>query len=153
MAGRAGPGGDDPAAPAVQTVHGTCVARGARAVLIRGRSGRGKSGLGLRLLALGAELVADDRTRLWREGARLMADAPETIRGRIEARGMGILRLPAAGPRALALVVDLDHDETERLPPRRETRIGGVPLPLLHGSAMPHFPAALLLYLDHAELE
>jgi len=142
--------GDDPAG---LTVHATCVAHGARAMLIRGAAGRGKSGLALRLIALGAELVADDRTRLWRAGRQVMADAPETIRGRIEARGMGLLRLPASGPRALALVVDLDRDETARLPPLRETRLDGVALPLVHGSGHAHFPAALLLYLCHGHLE
>ena len=49
-------------------VHASCVARDGRAVLIRGASGSGKSGLALQLMALGAGLVADDRTRLWREG-------------------------------------------------------------------------------------
>ena len=132
-----------------------CKLRGAagRAALIRGAAGRGKSGLALQLVAMGAGLVADDRTRLWRAGAQVMADAPDTIRGRIEARGLGILRLPAAGPQPLALVIDLDRDETDRLPPPRETRIKGVTLPLVHGSAHAHFPAAILLYLRYGELE
>ena len=77
-------------------MHATCVAVGPHAALIRGASGRGKSGLALQLLAMGAVLVSDDRTRLWRAGDALMADAPDTIRGRIEARGVGILRVPAS---------------------------------------------------------
>jgi len=142
--------GDDPAG---LTVHASCVAQAGRAALIRGAAGSGKSGLALRLIALGAELVADDRTRVWRAGDRVMADAPDTIRGRIEARGMGLLRLPAAGPRQLALVIDLDRDETERLPPLRETGIAGAALPLVHGSTQAHFPAAILLYLQYGVLE
>jgi HPr kinase/phosphorylase len=66
---------------------------------------------------------------------------------------MGLLRLPAAGPRALALVVDLDRDEGDRLPPLRETRLNGAALPLVHGSGHAHFPAAILLYLRYGELE
>jgi len=149
MAGAAGDGDD----PAGLTVHASCVARAGRAALIRGAAGSGKSGLALQLLALGAALVADDRTRLWRAGDQVMADAPETIRGRIEARGMGLLRLPSAGPRPLALVVDLDHEETGRLPPLRETRLNGVVLPLVHGSGHAHFPAAIALYLRYGVLE
>ena len=136
----------------VETVHASCVALAGRAALIRGAAGSGKSGLALRLVALGAGLVADDRTRLWRAGARVMADAPDTIRGRIEARGMGLLGLPAAGPQPLALVIDLDRPETERLPPLREVRLAGVALPLVHGSAHAHFPAAILLYLRYEKL-
>jgi len=143
-------GGGDPAG---LTVHASCVARAGRAALIRGAAGSGKSGLALRLIALGAELVSDDRTRLWRAGEEVMADAPASIRGRIEARGMGILRLPRAGPRALALVVDLDQEETDRLPPLRETRIAGAALPLVRGSGHAHFPAAILLYLHAGVLE
>jgi len=143
--------GDDDAAGL--TVHASCVSDAGRAVLIRGMAGRGKSGLALRLIALGGGLVADDRTRLWRAGAQLMADAPATIRGRIEARGMGVLHLPAVGPQPLALVVDLDREETARLPPLRETRIAGAALPLVHGSPQAHFPAAVLLYLRYGVLE
>jgi len=149
VAGTAG-GSDD---PAVLTVHASCVAQAGRAALIRGAAGRGKSGLALRLIALGAELVADDRTRLWRAGGQVMADAPDTIRGRIEARGMGLLRLPSAGPRPLALVIDLDREETGRLPPLRETRVADAALPLVHGSGHAHFPAAILLYLRYGMLE
>jgi len=43
-------------------LHASCVCLEGRAVLIRGASGSGKSGLALQLIALGAALVADDRT-------------------------------------------------------------------------------------------
>src|SRR6056297_1499672 len=117
------------AASVEQVVHASCVALEGRAALIRGASGQGKSGLALQLIALGATLVADDRTRLWRDGARLMADAPDTIRGRIEARGLGILHLPQTGPTPLACVVDLDRHETDRLPPLCHETVMDLPLP------------------------
>ena len=145
-----------PAAPpsqTSQTLHATTVAVAGRAVLIRGVSGSGKSGLALQLLALGARLVADDRTRLWCQGTALMAGAPDAIRGRIEARGVGILAVPAMGPCAVALVVNMDEDETERLPPPRRTQLLGVTLPLLRKCTAPHFPAALTLYLKGGILE
>ncbi|NCQ23030.1 MAG: serine kinase [Rhodobacteraceae bacterium CG17_big_fil_post_rev_8_21_14_2_50_63_15] len=134
------------------TLHATCVAFGDRAVLIRGASGRGKSGLALELLAMGAGLVADDRTRLWRVRDAVIADAPETIRGLIEARGIGILSLPCVGPQPLALVVNLDRDETDRLPVRRHEDVMGVALPSIGRVAHHHFPAAVLLYLRYGEV-
>ncbi|VVT20857.1 HPr kinase/phosphorylase [Roseovarius sp. EC-HK134] len=133
-------------------LHATCVAHSGRAVLIRGASGRGKSGLALQLLALGAGLVADDRTRLWLEAGRIMADAPETIRGQIEARGMGILQIPSTGPQPLALIVDLDTESTDRLPPLEHADLLGQSLPLVKKADHAHFPAAVLLYLMHGTL-
>ncbi|UYV39590.1 HPr kinase/phosphatase C-terminal domain-containing protein [Rhodobacteraceae bacterium D3-12] len=118
-----------------------------RGVLILGPSGAGKSALALRLMALGAGLVADDRVILERQEEAVIADAPAQIAGLIEARFVGILNAATAGPTALALVVDLDHDENERLPPKRHKNLLGVSLPLLHNSATGHFPAAILQYL------
>lgn len=129
-------------------LHATCIAAGGRGLLIRGRSGSGKSALALQLIALGAILVADDRTIVTPcpEGGPPIASAPPAIAGRIEARGLGILALPAASAR-LAAIVDLDLMETERLPPRRTEALAGADLPLLHKLEGAHFPAALILYL------
>ena len=44
----------------MKRVRGTCVAIDGSGVLLRGRSGAGKSDLALRLLSTGARLVADD---------------------------------------------------------------------------------------------
>jgi len=129
-------------------LHASCVAHCGRAVLIRGASGCGKSGLALRLMALGATLVADDRTVLWRAGAALMADAPAALRGQIEAREVGILRAQPNGPTPVALVIDMDRSETARLPARRSLRLVGFDLALVRNSGMEHFPAAIMTYLS-----
>jgi len=116
-------------------------------VLIIGPSGAGKSALALQLIALGATLVADDRTRVSRRGDDVIADVPESIAGMIEARGVGILRVPDAGPTPLALVVDLSRAEQDRLPPARTHQVLGLNIPCLHRVDGPHFAAAILLYL------
>lgn len=141
------------APPAQDLVHATTVEVNGRGALIRGASGQGKSGLALQLLALGAGLVADDRTKIWRDGAQVMADAPDSIRGRIEARGMGILAAPDTGPVPLAVIVDLDHEENDRLPPWRVDRIHDVDLPVIRKTTAPHFPAAIMAYLRTCRLE
>ena len=133
---------------AVSTVHASCVALDGRAALILGRSGAGKSALCLEMMARGAGLVADDRVRLWREGGTVMAEAPTPIKGLIEARGVGLLHAPPVGPAAVALVVDLDVEETQRLPPERQRDVLGLSLPLCHKSVHGHFPAALIVYLQ-----
>jgi serine kinase of HPr protein (carbohydrate metabolism regulator) len=113
-------------------IHATCVALPEGGVLLRGESGAGKSDLALRLIDGGARLVADDRTELAREDDRLIARAPAAIAGLIEARGMGILRLPPqklAAEVAVVLIVDLvDAAAVERLPEAGHEDLLGVPL-------------------------
>ncbi|WP_261398123.1 HPr kinase/phosphorylase [Maritimibacter alkaliphilus] len=128
-------------------LHASSVALAGRAVLVLGAAGRGKSALALELMAMGAGLVADDRTCVAARDGQVWLDAPETIRGRIEARQVGILNATPCGPAALALVVDLDRPEGERLPPQRRIKVLGSDYPLLHNSPMRHFPAAILQYL------
>lgn len=109
------------------TIHASCVSIAGAAVLLRGPSGAGKSDLALRLLDAGAILVADDQTRLLREGDRLIASAPSALRGLLEIRGLGPVSVPAqqssVGPVPVVVLVDLvPLDAVPRLPePRFET--------------------------------
>lgn len=124
-----------------ELVHGTCVALGTRAAILRGPSGAGKSDLALRFLALHADegdrpvLVADDQVLVARNGSgELVASAPPTIAGKIEVRGLGIMQLPAASQARLALVCDLvKGEEVPRMAPHpwERTVIAGVPVKLI----------------------
>lgn len=130
-----------------QILHATCVAWQGRGVLILGRSGAGKSALALQLMAYGADLVSDDRTELLAEADVLTARPPATIEGLIEARGLGLLCVPFVPQADIALVVDLDQPEPNRLPPQREITLLGISRPLVLAMPQPHFPAAILCYL------
>ena len=112
-------------------IHGTCVALDGAAVLLRGPSGSGKSDLALRLLDNGARLVADDQTFVKMQNGRLVATAPETIAGKMEVRGVGILSVESENSGILELVVNLEADPPERLPDPETTEILGIALPLL----------------------
>lgn len=129
-------------------VHATTVAIAGAGVLILGPSGAGKSALALQMMALGARLVADDRTCLTATPDGVLAAAPPALAGLIEARGLGILRAPAQAEAWLALAVDLGQAETERLPPRRSLLIKGHPIDLVFGPPSAHFPASLLCLLS-----
>ncbi len=130
----------------MQPLHASAVAFDGRALLLTGASGSGKSTLALELIALGGILVADDRVVTEVRAGGLWLDAPDALKGRIEARGIGILTCPSAPARAHA-VVDLDGVETSRLPNPRRTEVAGVELPLLRKVESPAFPAMLRLYL------
>lgn len=133
--------------PAGQLIHASTVAVERRAVMILGAAGAGKSALALELMALGADLVADDQSLLWLRNDRLMARAPAPIFGQIEARGLGILRAAAVSEAEVVLAVDLDQDETERLPPQRHTVLLDRPIPLVLRVRRRHFASAVLQYL------
>jgi HPr kinase/phosphorylase len=139
--------GDPAADPAAAVLHASAVAFGAAGVLLLGPSGSGKSALALQLMALGAALLADDRTRLTVVGGAILAGAPPGLPAIIEARGIGLLAARLAAPAPLALVVDLGRRETERLPPHRRWIWQGIAVDCLHGPATPHFPAAILQYI------
>jgi HPr kinase/phosphorylase len=122
------------------TVHASCVLVGARAVLIRGSSGSGKSRLALELIQAAASgglrlarLVADDRVYLAPAGGRLLARPAEPLAGWIEVRGVGLLRLPYEACAVVGLVVDLGTEEGSRLPDpeQRQVVIDGISLPRL----------------------
>lgn len=117
------------------TIHASCVAIGGRAVLIAGPSGSGKSDLALRLIDRGAVLVSDDYTVLEAAGGTLLASPPETIAGRIEVRGVGIVERPHAAGVPVALLVDLAR-APERMPEPAEVELGGVSIPVLGLSAL-----------------
>ena len=147
---------------AAELIHGTCVALGQRAALLRGPSGSGKSDLALRFLFLARRgpaaleapvLVADDQVRVVRDGMRLLAASPENIRGKIEVRGVGIVGVKSVSEAELVLVVDLVNiGETERLPRSDDrVRLLGVDLPLLRLAPLENStPIKLALALAHA---
>lgn len=114
-----------------ETVHASTVAIDGHAVLIAGRPGSGKSDLALRLIDRGAVLVSDDYTILTRSGDGLVASPPETIRGRIEVRGVGLIEMPFASSIPVAMIVTVD-DIVPRMPaPDQSRTLAGFDLPLV----------------------
>lgn len=128
-------------------LHAGCVMFNECGVLIIGPSGVGKSSLALHLMALGAELVSDDRTCLRLSGQHVIASAPEALSGLIEARHVGLLKAQHRAEAPITLVVDLEHIETERLPLRRKTMLLGQERDLVLGSALHHLAPALICWL------
>jgi serine kinase of HPr protein (carbohydrate metabolism regulator) len=129
----------------MQRLHATCVAIDATGLLLRGVSGSGKSDLALRLIDGGARLVADDQVELRRDGGRLVASAPEGLRGLIEVRGLGLARVSALDKAVLGLVVELvTSDAIERLPEPADCEILGLRVPRLAVAPFQASAAALL---------
>jgi HPr kinase/phosphorylase len=112
--------------------------------LIIGPPGSGKSDLTLRLLSRGFQLVADDQVDVTDGIAR----APASLAGLLEARGVGIVRLPFVDQARLALVVELGRS-VERLPSPEMDAALGVPVVRLDGHVA-SLPDTVILALDCA---
>jgi HPr kinase/phosphorylase len=111
------------------TIHASAVLLGARAVLIRGPSGSGKSRLAYELISAAggalrfARLVADDRAEVEPAAGRLLVRPAPALAGLIEVRGLGIRRLPHEPIAVVGLVVDLGAADAQRLPAAEQARI------------------------------
>ena len=106
------------------TIHASAVLAGARAVLIRGPAGSGKSRLALNLIQAAsksgqlifARLVADDRVHVEAAHDRLIARPPAALASLLEVRGLGIQRLPYEPMAVVSWVVDLAVPAPMRIP-------------------------------------
>lgn len=103
-------------------VQGTMMEIHGLGVLLRGRSGIGKSETALALISRGYSLVSDDVTevRLDRITNTLLGSANELTRYHMEIRGLGIIHVPSLygvssirGEKTVSLVIDLvEQDES-----------------------------------------
>lgn len=113
----------------MENLHATAVSLHAKGILLQGPPGAGKSTLALRLIDEGAVLISDDRTLLRQTGEEIILEAPPTIAGMLEIRGIGLARLPHVRA-PLAMVVDLCSGPVrgERLPEADFISIFGRPV-------------------------
>jgi serine kinase of HPr protein (carbohydrate metabolism regulator) len=120
------------------SIHASAVLVDDRVVLIRGPSGSGKSRLVFDLILASqagqlpeAMLVGDDRVHLEAKDGRLWVRPAPELAGLLEIRGLGIRRLDCATAGIVALVVDLDAADAERMPASKalQTVLNGVALP------------------------
>jgi len=144
-------------AAAKPTIHASAVLVGAKAALIRGPSGSGKSRLAWNLVTAATEgllpfarLVADDRTHLECHSGRLLARPAQPLEGMVEIHGLGIRRIEFEPVAVVGLVVDLAAADATRTPGESadSITIDGITLPRL-GVAAETAPLPLVLAALH----
>jgi HPr kinase/phosphorylase len=138
------------------TIHASAVLIGAKAALVRGPAGAGKSQLVLALIEAAQQgalpfacLVADDRAHIEVRAGRLLVRPASALAGLIEVRGLGIRKIDYEPVAVVGLVVDLAATDADRLPGREaaETAIEGVVLPRLAVAPGQFAPPLLLAFL------
>lgn len=141
------------------TIHASAVLVGARAVLIRGPSGSGKSRLAFALIQAAASgvlpfarLVGDDRLHIEAAHGRLLVRPATALAGLIEIRGVGLRRLPYEPVALVGLVADLGAPDAERLPePTTAATLAGIALARLCVAPGMDAPAMLIAALRTME--
>lgn len=104
------------------TQHGTLLDVNGVGVLVRGKSGLGKSEVALELVRRGHQLVADDRVDIYqREKGVVVGEAPDILKRYLEIRGIGVVNVvhlfgikAFKDNKKIMLVIDLEKwDQTQ----------------------------------------
>lgn len=96
-------------------VHGTAVLYRGKGILLTGKSQMGKSDLALRLMDKGARLIADDIVTLSVRDGKLYASAPDSLKNKLEIRGLGIRTFESVPEAKLDVCIDL-RKKYDRIP-------------------------------------
>ena len=115
-------------------IHATCVAIDGLGVLLRGKSGTGKSDLAIRLIENGGQLVSDDQVILTVKENRIFASPPAALAGLLEVRGIGICEYDFLNECPVCAILDLKPGyQPERMPETEDLQIE------LHGVKVARF--------------
>lgn len=118
--------------------HCSVVIIGNNCILIEGASGSGKTCLAMGLietfnkLDIESTLVSDDQAILNVDEGSIIAIVPNSIAGKVEIRGFGIVSMAHIGRAKITLVVSLEEDEgIERMPEAETKTLLGIKIPYL----------------------
>ena len=109
----------------IQLLHANALEWQGVGFLLRGESGSGKSDLSLRLIELGAYLIADDQVLLEKNTDGLIATCPAPIQDKMEVRGVGIISVAATKPQTQIKTIITLTNSIERIPKPQSTDILG----------------------------
>ncbi len=109
----------------------TCVAIGARAIMIEGAPGSGKSSLALALIDRGGVLIGDDGVMLHSHSNTLFARPHPQTRGLLEVRNLGLLPFPVCDEAPVALLIRLTADAPRYIDAPESAERGGQALPMV----------------------
>jgi len=138
--------------------HCTCITINKTGIMIEGASGTGKTSLALGVMeaaqnrGVEAKLVCDDQAMITARDNALWARVPESIVGKVELHGFGIVDVTHIEQCRIDLVCKLvDQDKITRLPQRRECTLLGVGIEYIEAPAQ-HEAQSIRLLLQKLSL-
>lgn len=134
-------------------LHATAIGIDGQAAVLIGPSGSGKSSLALQLIALGADLISDDQCEVFTRDDLLCVKRPATLPKAIEARGFGLIRAPMVDEGNVVLVIQMDKTSQARMPDEQYMQLLSHQIKMIPNSDSAHFPATILLYLQHGPVK
>ena len=113
-------------------IHASCVKWKNKGILLIGESGCGKSTGALALIEKGATLIADDYINIDIQNNTVFAVCPDTITGKIEVRGVGIVNMKSLPQTQIDLIIDCKPDfaSVPRMPEEKTQKFFDKKVPL-----------------------
>ncbi len=110
------------------TLHATALEWFGKGFLLLGSSASGKSDLALRLIDNGANLISDDQIIISNENDSLIAKCPDNLQGKLEVRGVGIIKTPFYAVHSINLCFNLQKT-VDRFPKKNLKTFKNITIP------------------------
>tara|TARA_Y100001934_G_C12073457_1_gene641234 strand:+ start:62 stop:547 length:486 start_codon:yes stop_codon:yes gene_type:complete len=135
-------------------LHASSIEVNGKALINEAAPKSGKSALALEMIALGAKLIADDRTEFFKKDGVVYARSPENLPIGIEARGIGILRLPTCSFAPVLFFIEIcdEFSRTQSSQPQ-EKMILGKAFEFYQLSVMSSTASTLYLLMQHGKID
>ena len=130
-------------------MHATSVDIDGKGVVILGKSGTGKSNLAVKLISMGAKLISDDQTKFKLKENTIIVSKPETTPNLIEARGIGLIKVPFVVSAKLFCFVKITNLELKRLPDAKKKSCFGKKIKMMEFNPFYNNESALFLSLRY----
>ncbi|GEM_PF-1252882 len=135
-------------------IHASCVEKDGRGILLKGHSGAGKSSFALALINRGFTLVADDQVLASAKDDRLLAEPADALKGLLEVRGVGLLRMRYSPSCQIQVLIDLVPGfRSERLPSPKTQLLHGLPIRSFQINPMDPRSIEKVLVLFHPDFQ
>ena len=130
-------------------IHASSIDINGKGVVILGKSGAGKSNLAIKLISMGAKLISDDQTHFKFKENKIIISKPETTPNFIEARGIGLIKVPFVVSSKLFCFVKITNLELNRLPNAKNKYCFGKKIKLMEFNPFYNNESALFMSIRY----
>ena len=133
----------------IKIIHASSIDINGKGVVILGKSGAGKSNLAIKLISMGAKLISDDQTHFKFKENKIIISKPKTTPNFIEARGIGLIKVPFVVSAKLFCFVKITNLELNRLPNAKNKYCFGKKIKMMEFNPFYNNESALFMSLRY----